>query len=300
MSDTNFHFDCLKNKISRGLFNENATKYYNRCFWRKCPCEYGTKSHCQSNADRHDPCGKCPNKWTQGCNSCSRYYDRPSQYYYTYNNQHCGKCSGTRWCKCKKCTVCDGSRYCKCKKCRSHCKPCYKKPCYKNTLYQKNKSSKKLIIGKNKCGTCTDVAITFRPCFDEKNCDNVVDLHIPRGGTKEKYMAARFSDDFIFANRYQCATVPVFNCCPENVVDNMHEHEWTESTQKALVARKINNERTARRFIVNKSKCHYIPMDKSGGTSYYKYTAHHSASYRSGLVKEELGLSVNNFNGCGC
>src|SRR5439155_25590176 len=83
--------------------NENASGYYNRAFWKRCPCEYGTMNPCKQTADKWYPTANEPSKWTNGCSSCTDYYERPARFYYDYNTENCG----THHCF-KRCPKCDG------------------------------------------------------------------------------------------------------------------------------------------------------------------------------------------------
>jgi hypothetical protein len=87
---------------------------------------------------------------------------------------------------------------------------------------------------------CQEFPIVYRMVNGELDCDNIVELKIPFGGSKEMYLA-KFSPEFIRANIYQCATVPVYNTLPNNVIDNMRAVEFTLSDQAALTKRGINN-----------------------------------------------------------
>jgi hypothetical protein len=88
------HFDPLKNKLPENWTNSNATKYYNRCWWKKPKCELQQNSYngC-ATGDKWDPCGQCKSKWSQGCNPCSDFHKEDHKYFYTYNrnNYSCSK-----------------------------------------------------------------------------------------------------------------------------------------------------------------------------------------------------------------
>ena len=85
------HFDPLRNKLPQNWTNENATKYYNRCWWKKCKCELRLNSYNNcTTGDKWDPCGECESKWTQGCNPCSNFHKKDKKFYYTYNRKNCG------------------------------------------------------------------------------------------------------------------------------------------------------------------------------------------------------------------
>lgn len=85
------HFDPLRNRLPQNWTNENATKYYNRCWWKKCKCELriNTNDPCCAG-DKWDPCGGCDSKWTQGCNPCSDFHRKDKKFHHTYNHKDCG------------------------------------------------------------------------------------------------------------------------------------------------------------------------------------------------------------------
>lgn len=250
---TNQHFDCLKNTLPPNFTNNMATAYYNRAFWKRCPCEYGPSNPCKELADKWNPVTTETSRWTKGCSPCSSYYNGPSRYNYTYNPNDCGDRSG-RWypvchppqyhdyCGC-------GNNACNkcfpCSKCQTHCQPgcpCHKfQPCEKIPMQS--------YIVNNRCSDCTDVAIMYRMTNEQYDCDNIVELRIPVGGSKEKYLASRFSPEFMYANRFQCAVAPTYNHMPNNVIDNRRQEEFTPSTQEFLTKRGINNYLKAEKLI---------------------------------------------------
>lgn len=305
MSSDNRHFDCLKNKLPDNWVNHNATGYYNRAFWKRCKCEYGTKNPCKETCDKWNTVATEESKWNKGCTPCSNYYSKPASYYYTYNPDDCGNCGGCNKCKkshdcgncgnCNKCKPkpcdCDKCRpkceskcdddydYCKCVKkwnvfsgnCNKCGKKCKREDCQDNRIHPL-----KSYVYKSGCNDCQDVAIVYRMINSEQDCDNIVELKIPVGGSKEVYLAKNFSPEFIEANRFQCATVPVYNGLDNNVIDNMREVEFTESDQSALTKRGINNYLFAKELMEDGRLIHErhgfnIPMNVCGRTSYYYF-----------------------------
>lgn len=345
MSD-NRHFDCLKNKLPDNWTNSNATGYYNRAFWKRCKCEYGTKNPCKETADKWNPVASEPDKWSKGCNPCSGYYNRPPAYFYSYNPRDCGNCGN--------CDDCHkhhdhhgghhGDRHndhhddhhsdhhsdhrdihhdddhddhrehgqhkhkhhyddcCDCEDKKWNifsniCNKCHKR--YRKEDCKKNCESKaschplKSYVYKNGCNDCQDVAIVYRMINNGMDCDNIVELKIPVGGSKEEYLAKHFSPEFIEANKYQCATVPAYNAMQNNVIDNRREEEFTPSDQAALVKRGINNALFAKQLIEEGRLIHEkhefsIPMNVSGRTSYYYFGDNFtSGSTQTGLAPQD-------------
>jgi hypothetical protein len=291
MASANKHFDCLKNKLPDNWTNSNASGYYNRAFWKRCKCEYGTTNPCKNTADKWNPVATEPSKWTNGCSPCDNYYNEPRNYYYSYNSNDCG--DGKKWIHWDKCNPC------------KPCNPC--DPCEKICADKCGKpvcdSTFQAVYKTDGCNDCKDVAIVYRVCNEEEDCDNIVELKIPTGGSKEMYMT-RFSPEFIYANRFQCATVPAYNYCDENVIDNRREMEFTVSDQNALVKRGINNSITAKKLyddgkIVNKKFSHQIPMNVVGRTSYYYFgDIINTGSTMTGLYKDDVIKGY--FAGCNC
>lgn len=268
MSTQNRHFDCTKNKLPYNFTNENATKYSNRRFWDMAPCQMTKTYGCTEGLTSNATSGPCNDKWVKGCNPCDSYYDKPSKYFYDYKFQSCNPNNMTSKC---------GNPCCKpfnpCFKCKTslddNCCECKNSSC------------------------CHDPIIKYVPADIGLNCDNIVDFKIPPRGTKEKYLAGKFDDTFLYNNRYQCATVPLYNCCDNNIIDNMREEEWTVSDQKALVSRGIKNAEIANRFVENLSSCYYVPMNVVGRPSYY-YFGSSRTSTKSGLQKQDLGRGIWN------
>jgi hypothetical protein len=282
----NKHFDCLKNTLPDNWTNSNATGYYNRAFWKRCKCEYGTKNPCKDTADKWNPVATEPTKWTDGCTKCSDYYSAPPGFHYSYNPDDCGTChklkshcscgpkdhsndhsnnhSNDHACECKK----DGRWSFFCDKCKRH----EKREDFEQ--HEKNHPLKSYVY--NNCGGCQDVAIVYKMANEQFDCDNIVELKIPVGGTKEQYLAKLFPAEFIDANRFQCATVPVYNKYPNNLIDNMRAEEFTESDQAALVKRGIRNSLYAQQLVdegklIHDKQSFQIPMNTYGKTSYYYF-----------------------------
>jgi hypothetical protein len=154
----------------------------------------------------------------------------------------------------------------------------------------------------NHCNDCQDVAVVYRMVNPEVDCDNIVELKVPDGGTKEQYLA-KFSPEFIRANRFQCATTPFYDSSPNNVVDNRREQEFTISDQQALTKRGINNAIAARQFmdtgsLINKKYDSQIPMNVTGRSAYYYLgDGMDVGETRTGLVKDDIlkGYFRNDF-----
>jgi len=127
----------------------------------------------------------------------------------------------------------------------------------------------------NDCGDCRDVAIVYMDTNYVTDCDNIVEVRTPVGGTKERYLAKHFSPEFIDRNRFQCATVPYINAYPNNVIDNMNQKLYTVSDQQALVARGVKDFETAKQFaakgeLTNDRHNFRIEMNKCNNTAYPK------------------------------
>lgn len=168
------------------------------------------------------------------------------------------------------------------KKCNS-CDEKYQKidnECYKNDDYYKNEC-------------CKQVSVVFRGGDENIDCDNIVELSLPKGGSKENYMAKHFSPEFVKKNRFQCATVPYINAYQGNIIDNMREEEFTVSDQRALVMRGVREFATAQKLledgdIINDKHNYKIPMNVCGRTSYYKFgSCGNTGSTITGLGQKE-------------
>lgn len=249
------HFDPLRNKLPQNWTNSNATKYYNRCWWNKCKCEIRL-NECDPcvSGDKWDPCGTCPSKFTRGCNPCDPIHSKDQKYYYTYNRQNCG------------CSEADASvKDCSCKsdECDNTCGQEY-----------------------NNCDNYCDDDIVVR--FVANNsvvaCNDLVELRVPINGSKERYLK-KFSDEFRYNNRFQCAIPATYNNCPGNVIDNRREEEFTESDQRALVQRNIRNKFLAERVATRRRHKHSVPSNiASNGTYYYLGgTGNNQGSNQTGL-----------------
>ena len=117
-----------------------------------------------------------------------------------------------------------------------------------------------------------DIAIVYRMPYREMNSENIVDLKIPVRGTKEKYLS-NFSPEFIYCNRYQCATSPVYDSGSGNAIDNRRQKEFTPSDQSALTKRGIKNYLFAKQLanenkLGNDTYAFKFPMNVSGRTAY--------------------------------
>jgi hypothetical protein len=250
------HFDPLKNKLPRNWTNSNATKYYNRCWWKKCKCEIRLNTtDNRTTGDKWDPCGKCESKWTQGCNPCSDYHKTDNKYLHTYNRQNCG------------CSESDPSTQ------DCACKNNYGDSCGE------------------KCDTGCDEDVVIRYVANNAvvSCNNLVELKIPENGSKARYLA-KFSDEFIDNNRFQCVVPAVYNNCPANVIDNRREEEFTESDQRSLVSRNIRNKFLAERVTTKRKHAHSIPSNIAQNGSYYYVggTGNRSGAVQTGLYGAQV------------
>lgn len=288
MDKTQVHFDCTKNTLPPNWTNSNATAYYNRAFWKRCKCEYGTHNPCKETADKFNPVATEPNKWTKGCSPCSSQYNRPANYFYSYNPEDCGDCNrfSGRWPHNGKGNcVEEKDNDCCCEKSKKWnvfnnepCGKCHKnkdrEDCDDHDEHNKRRDEGLRTYVRGGCGDCNDVAVVYRMPNEERDCDNIVELRIPVGGSKEKYLARNFSPEFIYANRFQCATLPAINEMHNNIVDNRREEEFTVSDQAALTKRGINNALFAQQLIDEGKLIHdrssfNIPMNVIGRSCYY-------------------------------
>lgn len=293
----NKHFDCLKNTLPDNWVNSNATGYYNRAFWKRCKCEYGTSNPCKETADKWNPVATEPSKWTKGCSPASDYYDTDPQFLYTYNSEDCGSCH-SRPCRCRRKCGCDGDRRkSPCDICRK-CNGCDDSDDEDDCGCSPLKSYLYNVHG----GECQDVAIVYRMIDEEMDCDNIVELKIPVGGSKEVYLARHFSPEFVESNRFQCASVPCFNSYPNNVVDNMRQEEFTESDQRALTQRGIKNALYAKELIKDgklsyNSYTYSQPSNAATNNNYYYFGGGHSNGVNTGLTSHDSrrGLFPSNF-----
>ena len=264
MTSRQMYFDESKNKLPVNWTNNNATAYYNRSFWERCKCEYGTKNPCKEIADIFNPTLTEKSKWTNGCNSDYYYKYYPDS---SYNKKHKKKCD----CDCEEDCDCE----CGCRK-------------------KNNQQYLTSCITNDRCSECKDISIIYRTPNEETDCDNIVELRIPNNGSKEKYLAKYFSPAFVYANRFQCATVPVYNKLPNNQIDNKREVEFTEATQQALTNRGVKNSFIAQQFIdsgkiINEKNAMTIPMNVFGRSSYYYFgNSTNSGNTNTGLVIDDI------------
>jgi hypothetical protein len=357
----NKHFDCLKNKLPCNWTNSNATAYYNRAFWKRCQCEYGTNNPMKKIADRFNPVATEPSRWTSGCSHCSTYYNEPRNYYFTYNPDNCGNCGNCEGCArfrneiftnegfrneifadeifrdqifrdeifrneifqdevirneiLRNEVIMDerfiGDRFNN-ERFRDEIfsdqgfrERIFRNEIFRNRIFEterfrqiifRNERFRNVIFRPerfvpngfvpnrfvpdalnsrcNECNKCTDVGIVFRMTTPERDSDNIVELKLPRGGTKEMYMFERFSPEFVYENRFQCATVPAYSNLHENVIDNRKEHDFTFSDQAALTKRGINNSFFAKRLVaegklIHETNSFQVPMNVVGKAPYY-------------------------------
>ncbi len=297
MDKTQLHFDCTKNTLPPNWTNSNANSYYNRAFWKRCKCEYGTHNPCKETADKFNPVATEPSKWTKGCGPCGSYYNRPANHYYSYNPEDCGDCNrfSGRWpCNGKGNCIEEKDDDCCCDKSKkwdivsnSHCNHCNK-----NNEPIPNEGMKTFV--RKSCGDCNDVAVVYRMPNEERDCDNIVELKIPVGSTKEIYLAKNFSPEFIYANRFQCATLPAVNEMYNNVIDNRREERFTVSDQSALTKRGINNALYAQQLVDEGKLIHdrssfNIPMNVIGRSCYYYLgDGINIASTATGLMPQDI------------
>ncbi len=149
-----------------------------------------------------------------------------------------------------------------------------------------------------KCKSSCQV-LTFGPCFPDFECPDVVDFKYPMDGTKALYLS-KFSPEFRYANRYQCAIPAQYNCCVTNVIDNLREEEFTVSDQASLVQRGIKNQLLAR-TLPRYKMCHSVPASWAGnGTYYYLGTANSGlgSTFNTGLVGQQVTGDPRYFGNC--
>ena len=263
----NRHFDPERNILPQNWTNSNATKYYNRGFWKRSPCEYGTKNLAKETADKWYPTATEESSWTNGCNPRSTYYDQPHNYYYSYNPNDCGDggdCNSNKNCDCNK-NNCEHNGYHN----HGHGHGYGNNNCQNSNIHEL-----KSYVYNNNCGDCKDVSIVYTIAKPDMDCDNIVELKIPAGGSKEAYLAKYFPPEFIEASRYQCATVTTYNRMPNNAVDNRQMELFTPSDQAALVRRGVKNMAYAK-MLLDDGKIQHdlygynIPSSVAGNPSYY-------------------------------
>lgn len=261
---SNKHFDTLKNKLPENWTNENATHYYNRAFWNRAKCEYGNDNPSKLTADKWNPVATESTKWTRGCNKNDDYYKKPRNYHYSYNNET---------------TTCEETT------CEKKCNECF--GCYPKNDHCNKKIKVYNSKGCGGCNDCNDVAIIYRFVNEEVDCDNIVELRVPVGGSKEKYLAKYFSSEFIDAHKFVCAEAPVYNIMPNNLIDNQRQYEFTDSDQTALIKRGIRNELYAKQLVdegklINNTSFGQINAKQ---TSYY---FNENKQYKTGLNPKDL------------
>jgi hypothetical protein len=228
---------------------------------------------------------KLPQNWTNS--NATKYYNRC-----WWNkckceirlNADCG--SGDKWDPCGECQ----SKWTK------GCSPCDpihgKDQSYYYTYNRKNcgcseaDPSVKDCSCENNCGGGCDDDVVIRYVANNSvvACNDLVELRIPVNGSKDRYLA-KFSDEFVYNNRFQCAIPAEYNNCPGNVIDNRREEEFTESDQRALVQRNIRNRFLAERVATRRRHRHSVPSNvASNGTYYYLGgTGNRQGSNQTGL-----------------
>ena len=262
MTNRQIYFDSSKNKLPENWTNINSTAYYNRTFWKRCKCEYGTNNPCKGLCDLFNPTLTEKSKWTNGCNESGEYY-------YKYEPNETTSCNT----ECAEQCIDECTNDCNC-------------GCKKKTT---NKVVSSYIVN-DRCTECKDVSIIYRSPNEETDCDNIVELRIPKNGSKQKYLAKYFSPKFVYANRFQCATLPAYNDMPNNQVDNKRQYQFTEATQSALTNRGIKNSIIAKdliskKKIINDKNGITIPMNVIGRSSYYYFG---NFPINTGLVPQDI------------
>lgn len=299
----NKHFDCLKNTLPDNFFGSKANWYYNRKGWKNC-CKFGTQNVAKRTADKWNAHPEQSDKWTEGCDKgeCSNnYFECPRNYFYTYDTRNCGKCKcgkkdkcgRTDPCQCRGTYICNGCQ--NGRDCGQTSRPATGcNSCKGGSASEKYGKSDKRYISDSCCG-CTDVAIVYRMACEDYACDNIVEFKFPDGGSKEKYFVSMtYPEEFVEACKWQCATVPVYNTCQQNLIDNRRQQEFTLSDQNALVKRGINNALYAHRLVeegkLNHQKYGYeVPMNLASNPTYYYFgDPYQSGSVQTGLTKYDL------------
>lgn len=280
------HFDPCKNKVPCNFFGQSVkTGYYSFCAWKRCKCQYGPNNSCKENSDKWNICNKCTSKWTKGCGK-----KKNGHYFNSYKG--CGGCGDCDDCynacydPCRPCSMCGPC----CDPCKKYmgCPPGCCLPCCKP--YVQPATS----FVNSDCDDCSQqVAIVFRGGDECMDCDNIVEMSLPKGGTKESYLAARFPTSFVRKNKYQCATVPYINEEPNNLIDNMHEQDFTISDQMSLTMRGVKSYETAKLMqkrgeITNNRHNFRIESDACGKTAYYKLgKCNDVGSTKTGLLSND-------------
>lgn len=149
-----------------------------------------------------------------------------------------------------------------------------------------------------KCN-CNELIVKMKPSFQVPECDNIVELRLPKNGSKARYVSQRFSEQFIDENRYQCATVPQYLNVPNNfVIDNMREQEFTESDQRSLVMRGVKSAELSRKTINRVRHAHVIPASTAGKSAYYYFGSENRGSTITGLPTYELTSRISMGDPC--
>jgi hypothetical protein len=91
-----------------------------------------------------------------------------------------------------------------------------------------------------RCDRDFDTGIVYRAKKWGSAKNNMVELRVPSGSSKEQYLTKTFSPKFIRDNRYQYV-VPLYSTRHNNFIDNNREEEFTISDQNSLIKRDINN-----------------------------------------------------------
>lgn len=292
------HFDPCTNKVPDNFFGDSVkTGYYSFCAWKRCMNTYGPNNSCKENSDKWNICNNCSSKWTKDCGK-----KKNGHYFNSYKGcgdcGDCGDCYNACYDPNIPCSMCDPCCNNPCKKymgcppgcCLPCCKPCVKS----TTTYVKSNC--------NDC--CQQVAIVFRGGDESIDCDNIVELSLPIGGTKESYLAAHFPQSFVKKNKYQCATVPYINECPNNLIDNMREQDFTISDQKSLTMRGVKSYEAAKLMqnkgaITNDRYKFRIESDACGKTAYYKLgNCNNVGSTEVGLLPSDQAKGY--FGLCNC
>jgi hypothetical protein len=177
------------------------------------------------------------------------------------------------------------------------CKPCDCSYCYKTKQSDCNQKYYKYGAYNNNCHGNNSYGGAYGDCDDDTEtiiqyvannavlaCNDVVELKVPPGGSKEMYLA-QFSEEFIYNNRFQCVEPAVYNECPGNLIDNRREEEYTEFDQRYLVSNSIRNSELARMVSTKRRHKHSIPMSVAGNGTYFYLggTGNRQGSNQTGL-----------------
>lgn len=261
------HFDPLKNKIPRN-WTGSRTMHCNKCNWKpKCKIRIDTSSTGQF-AKKWECKDNCAQSCYTSCNtSCNT----------SYNTSCNTQCPPTSHCNDKyvekncACNHCDPCKKCYCEQ----IKPCPKPilPCLaklvtdKSPVYNCNSTCNTNTYNQYAHDDCPEIVIKYINNSNSKLCDNIVELNVPRGGSKEKYLA-QFSQEFRDNNDFMCAEEITYNNCPNNIIDNRREEEFTILDERALVKMNIKNRILAEKYAKNNTHKHSLAPS---GTQSYKY-----------------------------